>query len=80
MLRGLKLKNYKCFKDIELDFSPLTVLTGLNSTGKSSIIHSILLLRQSMIDGKLTADTKLSLNGNYINLGDGFDLLYEFSR
>lgn len=79
MLRGLKLKNYKCFKDIELDFSPLTVLTGLNSTGKSSIIHSILLLRQSMIDGKLTADTKLSLNGNYINLGDGFDLLYEFA-
>ncbi|KAA6324418.1 hypothetical protein EZS27_026256 [termite gut metagenome] len=38
-----KLKNIKCE---EFVFKPLTILTGLNSTGKSSVLQSILLINK----------------------------------
>lgn len=43
--------------------------------GKSSLIQSILLLRQSFISNGLKKG--LELSGNYIDLGQGMDLLYE---
>ncbi len=39
----LKLKNYKCFQEAELDINNLTILLGANAAGKSSIIQSVLL-------------------------------------
>lgn len=43
MLEKLKIFNYKCFADAEIDFAPLTIVTGTNSSGKSSVLQSILL-------------------------------------
>lgn len=43
--------------------------------GKSTVIQSLLLLRQSMIkNGELGG---LKINGEYISLGSGQDILYE---
>jgi predicted ATPase len=42
MLTKLKLRNFKCFNEIEIDFGNLTVLAGGNATGKSSVIQAIL--------------------------------------
>lgn len=47
MIRKLHIKNYKILTDNEFDFSNLNVLTGLNGMGKSSVIQTLLLLRQS---------------------------------
>jgi predicted ATPase len=47
MINSLKLINYKTFENQFLQFKPLTLLSGLNSTGKSSVLQSLLLLRQS---------------------------------
>lgn len=46
MLGSLKIQNYKCIKDESFNFKTLNIITGKNSTGKSSIIQSILLLSQ----------------------------------
>ncbi|MFD1910383.1 AAA family ATPase [Paenibacillus rhizoplanae] len=43
----IHLQNIKCFQDQEIILAPLTLLTGLNGAGKSTIIQSLLLLRQS---------------------------------
>jgi predicted ATPase len=44
-MNKIYLKNFRLFKDwAELDLAPITILTGKNSSGKSSIIKSILLL------------------------------------
>lgn len=49
MLKSIGLENYKCFKKLmvddkeELEIAPLTILCGVNSSGKSSIINSLLL-------------------------------------
>jgi len=44
MLQRLHLKNFKCFDELEIGFSNLNLLVGTNSSGKSSIIQSILLI------------------------------------
>ena len=46
MLTYLKLNGFKCFVDEKIDLAPLTLLSGLNSSGKSSIIQSLLLLKK----------------------------------
>ena len=47
MLEFLTLSNFKTFKHQGLQLRPLTLLAGLNGTGKSSALQSLLLLRQS---------------------------------
>ncbi len=53
MIRTLRLHNFKCFENQDLAFSPLTLLSGLNGTGKSSVLQALLLLRQSYQQGLL---------------------------
>lgn len=47
MITKLKLKNFKLHENLQLSLGGLTVLTGQNGMGKSSVIQSLLLLRQS---------------------------------
>ncbi len=79
MIRLLHLQNFKCFENQPLDFRPLTLLTGLNGTGKSSVLQSLLLLRQSYQEC-LLAGTGLLLRGNLINIGVGTDALFEGAK
>ena len=68
MLRSLSLKNFKGFETLEeLEFKPITILCGVNSSGKSSILKSILLIKQTMESQQL--DTKLLFNGKMVKLG-----------
>ncbi|MBP7280457.1 MAG: DUF3696 domain-containing protein [Leptospiraceae bacterium] len=64
-IKSLELKNYRCFKETAINFSDITILTGANSSGKSTIISAILLYLQSN-----NFPFYLNLNGKYINLGD----------
>ncbi len=64
MLQKLHLKNFKCFDEVEIDFSNLNLLIGTNSSGKSSIIQSILLIIHN-----ITNNGSSPLNGKYVSLG-----------
>jgi predicted ATPase len=52
---------------------------GLNGMGKSSVIQSLLLLRQSYING-FNFRNEIILNGEYTNIGNGKDALYQFAK
>lgn len=43
MIEKLGLKNFKCFNNAQIDLKPLTILTGANAVGKSSIIQALIL-------------------------------------
>lgn len=74
MLKSISLENYKCFKKLEdLEIAPLTVLCGANSCGKSTILKSLLTLKQST--NPMNSSNGLLLNGDYVNNGD-FDNIY----
>ena len=48
-ISSIRLQNFKCFKDSgRIILAPLTVIFGRNNTGKSSILQSLLLLRQTL--------------------------------
>lgn len=75
MLKSISLENYKCFKDkTDIEIAPLTVLCGVNSSGKSSILKSLLMLKQSYESG--STFNSLSLNGKYTNNGLFKDTVY----
>lgn len=47
MIKKISVKNFKCFERITVDFKELNLFTGINGMGKSTLIQSILLLRQT---------------------------------
>ena len=61
----LRLQGYKCFTDETLCLNKLTLLTGNNGSGKSSVIQSLLLLRQVVekcMPQKVWVGGEISLN------------------
>lgn len=75
MLNLLSLKNFKSIKEEDFELRKLTIFTGFNGMGKSSVIQSLLLLRQSH-DKHMLPKEGLSLVGEYVKIGIGKDLLY----
>ena len=71
MFSRLKLTNFKAWKDTgDVALRPVTMLLGTNSSGKSSLIQSLLLLKQTV----QSPDRSIHLNLG----GDETDDLYDF--
>ncbi|MFC5955404.1 AAA family ATPase [Streptomyces pratens] len=81
MINRITLINFKAFRRLELPLGPLTLLTGLNSSGKSSVLQALGLLRQSyetqMLIRTRRAGGGLLLNGDLVTLGTAQDVLHE---
>lgn len=76
MITKINISNFKAIKSLRLDPTSLNLFMGLNGMGKSTVIQSLLLLRQSMKSGL----KRLSLNGNLVEIGRGKDALYNFAE
>jgi predicted ATPase len=76
MLERIRLENFKASRDIEVRLASLTVLGGLNSSGKSTLLQAIGALRQSQ-EGASGSISGLSLSGYLVQLGKYRDLLTE---
>ena len=66
-LRSIELKDFKSISHAKVDFQPLTVVVGANSSGKSSLIQSILTLSQMARSGAVAEE--FPLNGELTRLG-----------
>lgn len=76
MLSNIELENFKCFKNTtSIDIKPLTLLCGPNSSGKSSIIKSLLINKQSY-DSKYK-EPALQLSGNLVDSGIFDDTVFQ---
>lgn len=67
MLSEVELALFKCFQRLRLPLQPLTVLSGPNASGKSSVIQALVLLHQTMHGHEWS--TRLILNGTGVQLG-----------
>ena len=59
MIKGLILENFKAFSNrTEVNINDLTIISGTNSSGKSTIIQALLLLKQTLenSDEKIVLD------------------------
>lgn len=73
MIAKWKVFNFKSIrKEVELDLGRLTIFAGANSSGKSTIVQSILLIAQTL-SSKLSSRSVV-LNGSLTSLGQFDDL------
>ncbi len=75
MFIRLDLRTFKCFELLRLPLAPLTLLSGPNSSGKSSVLQALVLLHQTMHDHEWS--TRLALNGSGVRLGTVVDVVDE---
>ena len=74
MLNHIALHNFKSARNLPVRLAPLTVLTGLNGSGKSSVLQALALLKQSLhVDGP----QELALRGALVRLGRSEDVRFE---
>lgn len=78
MFTSLTLRNFKTWRETEkIELAPVTVLLGTNSSGKSSLLQSLLLLKQTAA----SPDRSVHLNlggdeiNDYFNFGHFDDVL-----
>src|ERR1700735_3729035 len=76
MLTRLRFQNFKSWRKVDLPLAPLTALFGANSSGKSSLLQFLLLLKQT----KDSADRSLALDfggpESSVDLGSFRDAVY----
>lgn len=83
MFNAFRIKNVRMFNDKDWNFklSPLTVLCGNNGSGKSTIIKTLLLLKQSQSSFKSAKLNKgyLRFVGDYVDLGS-YDSFVSYNK
>ena len=78
MISGLRIGNFKAFSDTQyIPIRPLTLIFGPNSSGKSSLIHGLILAHHGMKKGDLDVH-RTEIGGDSVDLG-GFKQ-YVFNR
>lgn len=73
MINRLDLKHFKCFESLCLPMAPLTLLSGTNASGKSTLLQALVLLHQTMREHEWSI--RLMLNGKILKLGTVGDVL-----
>ena len=72
-LAEIRLKNFKSVTDATVELRPLSVVVGRNSSGKSTLLQSVLALAQAIRNNSDT--NQFPLNGKLVRLGTFAELL-----
>ncbi len=78
MLRRIGLSNFKCWKELDIELAPITLLFGVNSSGKTAILQSLLMLKQTARG--FDPGQHINFGGgerDYVDLGSYRDLAYQ---
>lgn len=73
MINRIDLKWFKCFERLTLPTAPLTLLSGTNASGKSTLFQALVLLHQTMRANEWAV--RLQLNGSELELGRATDVI-----
>jgi len=73
VLTRIDLRYFKCFETLKLPLCALTLLSGTNASGKSSVMHALVLLHQTMREHEWSF--RLMLNGATLRLGTVADVV-----
>ena len=73
MIGSLSLTNFKCFTGLTLELGSINVFAGMNGAGKSTVVQSLLVLRQSWETGSIERG-RLLLKGSLVDLGTAADV------
>jgi len=78
MLKAIELENFKAFGErCRIEFAPITLIFGENSAGKSSILQSLNLLKQSRESRDTGALIIPRTNGGIVDLGGFQEMVFD---
>ncbi len=81
MLKELSLTNFKSWKHIEkMELAPITGLFGANSSGKTSILQFLLLLKQTVESPDRNLPLHTGDENSYVDLGGVGELMHQHDR
>ena len=73
MFTRIDLQHFKCFDILKLPLRLLTLLSGANASGKSSVMQALVLLHQTMREHEWSS--RLMLNGAAVRLGTAAEVI-----
>mgnify|MGYP004577978241 CR=1 FL=1 len=74
ILKEIEIDNFKSYSEMQsIQLSDLSVLLGANSSGKSTALQALLVLKQTMECN--SPDEEVLLSGKYVALGDYADVI-----
>ena len=77
MLTQLRIQNFKSWRDTgQMRFAPLTGFFGPNSSGKTSILQFLLMLKQTVESIDRAQVLNLGDERTYVNLGTFADIVF----
>jgi len=77
MFTRLELENFKAFKHrASLNLKPITLLFGQNSSGKSSVLQALYLLKQTVDHGDPQTPLLFSVENGIADLGNFQEVIY----
>ena len=77
MLTRLNLSNFKSWEDTgDIRLAPVTLFFGSNSSGKTSILQSLLLMRQTAESSDRKRVFEMGGDGTFVDLGTYRDLVF----
>jgi CRISPR-associated Cas5-like protein len=76
-LEAISVQGFKCFDDLRLVLGDLSLMTGFNGGGKSTALQSLLLIAQTLREGR---GSILPLNGPLVRLGTAGDIAPALSK
>ena len=77
MLEKLRIQNFKSWQDTgDIAFGSLTGFFGINSSGKSSILQFLLMLKQTVESSDRSRVLHLGDEHSYVELGTMYDILH----
>src|SRR5205085_2303282 len=78
MLRSMQLENFKAFgQRTVIPLAPITLIFGQNSSGKSSILQSLSLLKQTRDSRDVEALLLPRTDGGIVDLGSFQEMLFD---
>lgn len=81
MLERIAVRNFKSLKDVDVKISNLNIFSGINGSGKSSLIQALLMIKSLKRKKNYTSTNGyrelITLNNQDIELGLVEDVLYE---
>ena len=81
MIKEISLRNFKTFDDEVFNIAPLTLVMGINGMGKSSILQSLLLLKQNYANESFYREKKIArLEGDFVSLENSQSLCYTWAE
>ncbi|PJJ59804.1 DUF3696 domain-containing protein [Hymenobacter chitinivorans] len=81
MLNSLRIQNFKSWQDTgDIQFGSITGFFGTNSSGKTSILQFLLMLKQTVESSDRAQILNLGDERSYVELGTMHDVIYNHSE